>query len=218
MRRIALIVAGGQGIRMNTSIAKQFLNLNESPILIHTLKKFLDFDEIILVLPKSEFEYWSKLCLKYNFNQPHKIVEGGKTRFTSVKNGLKKITDSNAIIAIHDGVRPLISKKLIAELISSVENGLGVVPVVPIKNSIREIKNGKSLNLNRSNLYSVQTPQCFLVSEIKTAYKNASSDKFTDDASVFEESSGKIKTVLGEEKNIKITTQEDLLIAELFNQ
>lgn len=126
--------------------------------------------------------------------------------------------DSNAIIAIHDGVRPLISKKLIAELISSVENGLGVVPVVPIKNSIREITNGKSLNLNRSDLYSVQTPQCFLVSEIKTAYKNASSDKFTDDASVFEESSGKIKTVLGEEKNIKITTQEDLLIAELFNQ
>ena len=217
MRKVALIVAGGKGERMNTSIPKQFLLLDGLPILIHTLRKFSHFEETILILPQSEFDYWKELCNTYNFTQPHLLVAGGKTRFYSVKNGLEKI-EKNTLIAIHDGVRPLVSKALINSLMIEIKNGLGIIPVAPVKDSIREIEGGNSTYINRSNLHKVQTPQCFLTANIQKAYTQEFSDSFTDDASVFESNGGKIKTILGEEKNLKITTEEDLLVAELFNQ
>lgn len=218
MQKVALIVAGGKGDRMNTDIPKQFLILNGTPILIHTLKQFSHFEEIVLVLPYSQFEYWRELCSTYNFTQKHILVAGGTSRFYSVKNGLEQI-DENSVIAIHDGVRPLISTKLIDSLITKTKNGVGIIPIVPLKDSIRKVEGENSTHLDRSNLYKVQTPQCFLIKDIKEAYKQEFSDTFTDDASVFEaKGRGRITTLLGEEKNLKITTREDLTIANEFMQ
>ena len=217
MRKVALIVAGGKGKRMNNSTPKQFLLLNNLPILMHTLIQFSHFEEAILVLPQSEFDYWEELCNTHNFTQPHALVAGGETRFHSVRNGLDKIGE-NTIIAIHDGVRPLVSKTLIDSLITETKNGTGVIPVIPVKDSIRKIKGETSISTDRNSLYKVQTPQCFLSADIQKAYNQEFSEMFTDDAAVFESDSGKIKIILGEEKNLKITTAEDLLVAELFNQ
>jgi len=215
MKKVAIIVAGGQGIRMNSDIPKQFLLLNSSPVLIHTLLKFSHLDEIILVLPEIQIEYWNQLCKSHNFTIPHIIVEGGITRFHSVKNGLEKV-DNNSIVAIHDGVRPLVSKNLINNLISEVKVGVGSIPVLPLKDSIRKLEGTNSIHIDRSNLFKVQTPQCFFSSDLKKAYTQEFSESFTDDASVFESIEGDIKTILGEDKNLKITTEEDLKITEVF--
>ncbi|MBT3621219.1 MAG: 2-C-methyl-D-erythritol 4-phosphate cytidylyltransferase [Flavobacteriales bacterium] len=215
MQKVALIVAGGKGERMNADIPKQFLLLKGLPILIHTLKQFSHFEEIVLVLPPTQFEYWEALCKTHNFKQQHTLVAGGKTRFHSVKNGLDRIAD-NAIVAIHDGVRPLISAALINSLVAETKSGIGVIPIVPVKDSIRKVEDENSTHIDRSNLFKVQTPQCFLSADIKKAYAQDFKDTFTDDASVFEANGGKINTLLGEEKNLKITTKEDLKIASIL--
>ena len=217
MQKVALIVAGGKGERMNADIPKQFLLLNGTPILMHTLKQFSHFEEIVLVLPHSQFDYWRELCSTYNFTQKHTLVAGGTTRFYSVKNGLEKI-DENSVIAIHDGVRPLISTALINNLVGETKSGIGVIPVVPVKDSIRKVKGENSTHIDRSNLCKVQTPQCFLSADIKEAYTQEFSEFFTDDASVFESNSGKITTIKGEEKNLKITSEEDLKIASILQK
>ena len=202
---------------MNSDIPKQFILLNSTPVLMHTISKFSHLDEVILVVPKTQKEYWNSLCKTHNFNIPHTIVEGGKTRFHSVKNGLEKV-DNNSTVAIHDGVRPLISSKLINSLITETKNGVGGIPILPVKDSIRKVEGENSIHIDKSNLFKVQTPQCFLSTDIKEAYTQSFSDTFTDDASVFESNGGRITTLLGEEKNLKITTKEDLKIAELFIQ
>ena len=217
MKKIALIVAAGKGERMNADIPKQFLLLNDLPILMHTLNAFTDFDKRILVLPQSQIENWKTLCGEYNFALKHMLVAGGINRFGSVKNGLRKV-DEGSIVAIHDGVRPLISKNLTNKLIATTKKGIGVVPVVPVKDSLRKVDGNNSKAVSRSSLYKVQTPQCFFASTIKNAYKQNFSLFFTDDASVLERNGGKIIAILGEEKNIKITTKEDLRIAEVFMQ
>ena len=215
MQKVALIVAGGKGTRMKTDLPKQFLLLNDTPILMHTLKQFSHFEEIVLILPHSQFDYWRELCSTYHFTLKHTLVAGGATRFYSVKNGLEQI-DVNSVVAIHDGVRPLISTKLIDSLITETKNGVGIIPIVPLKDSIRKVEGENSTHLDRSNLYKVQTPQCFLSKDIKEAYTQEFSDAFTDDASVFEANEGRIITLLGEEKNLKITTEEDLKIASIL--
>ena len=217
MKKIALIVAAGKGERMNADIPKQFLLLNDLPILMHTLNAFADLDKRILVLPKSQIENWKALCKDYNFELKHILVAGGINRFSSVKNGLRKV-DEGSIVAIHDGVRPLISKNLTNKLIDTTKRGIGVVPVVPIKDSLRKVEGDNSKAVSRSSLYKVQTPQCFFASTIKDAYRQNFSLFFTDDASVLESNGGKIMTILGEEQNIKITTKADLRIAEVFMQ
>ena len=217
MKKIALIVAGGKGERMNADIPKQFLLLNDLPILMHTLNAFTDFDKRILVLPQSQIENWKTLCGEYNFALKHMLVAGGINRFGSVKNGLRKV-DEGSIVAIHDGVRPLISKNLTNKLIATTKKGIGVVPVVSVKDSLRKVDGNNSKAVSRSSLYKVQTPQCFFASTIKDAYKQNFSLFFTDDASVLESNGGKIIAILGEGKNIKITTKEDLRIAEVFMQ
>ena len=217
MKKIALIVAGGKGERMNADIPKQFLLLNDLPILMHTLNAFTDFDKRILVLPQSQIENWKTLCGEYNFALKHMLVAGGINRFGSVKNGLRKV-DEGSIVAIHDGVRPLISKNLTNKLIATTKKGIGVVPVVSVKDSLRKVDGNNSKAVSRSSLYKVQTTQCFFASTIKDAYKQNFSLFFTDDASVLESNGGKIIAILGEEKNIKITTKEDLRIAEVFMQ
>ena len=213
MKKVALIVAGGKGERMNTDIPKQFLVLNDLPILMHSLNAFSHLDKIILVLPRAQIENWEELCKQYNFILKHTVVAGGINRFSSVKNGLAKI-DEGSIVAIHDGVRPLVSKNLINKLIGATKKGNGIIPIVAVKDSIRKAEGYKSKAVSRSNLYKVQTPQCFFASTLKDAYKQNFSLFFTDDASVLESNGGKIITIIGEEKNLKITTKEDLVLAE----
>ncbi len=212
MKKVALIVAGGKGARMKADLPKQFLLLNGTPILIHTLKQFSHFEEIVLVLPSAQFDYWQELCKTHNFSQKHTLISGGETRFYSVKNGLEKI-GKKSVVAIHDGVRPLVSTALINSLIAETKQGIGVIPIVPVKDSIRKIEGENSTYLDRISLYKVQTPQCFLGADIQKAYTQDFSDTFTDDASVFEANGGQITTILGEERNIKITTEQDLIIA-----
>jgi len=213
VKKVALIVAGGKGERMNTDIPKQFLVLNDLPILMHSLNAFSHLDKIILVLPRAQIENWEELCKQYNFILKHTVVAGGINRFGSVKNGLAKI-DEGSIVAIHDGVRPLVSKNLINKLIGATKKGNGIIPIVAVKDSIRKVEGYKSKAVSRSNLYKVQTPQCFFASTLKDAYKQNFSLFFTDDASVLESNGGKIITIIGEEKNLKITTEEDLMLAE----
>ena len=213
MKKVALIVAGGKGERMNADIPKQFLVLNDLPILMHSLNAFSHLDKIILVLPRAQIENWEELCKQYNFILKHTVVAGGINRFSSVKNGLAKI-DEGSIVAIHDGVRPLVSKNLINKLLGATKKGNGIIPIVAVKDSIRKVEGYKSKAVSRSNLYKVQTPQCFFASTLKDAYKQNFSLFFTDDASVLESNGGKIITIIGEEKNLKITTEEDLMLAE----
>lgn len=217
MQKVAVIVAGGKGLRMNSEMPKQFLRLQNKPILIHTIEKFIHFDNVIIVLPKEETTVWKEICKKYKFTIPHKVTEGGATRFQSVKNGLEEV-DNNSVVAIHDGVRPLVSENLINSLVKEVRQGIGVIPVIPVTDSIRKVEEDLSIYIDRSNLFKVQTPQCFLSTEIKEAYSQNYSELFTDDASVFETKGGQINTILGEEKNIKITTEEDLKIADIFTR
>ena len=213
MNKTALILAAGFGERMKASVPKQFLLLNNRPILMQTIKKFADFDDIIVVINQSYFNFWDKLCAKYSFTIKHKVIAGGENRFNSVKNGLSIVSDDCAV-AIHDGVRPFVSKTLINKIINKLMAGgknIGLVPTLPIKDSIC-INKKEFQHIDRNNVFLIQTPQCFFSKNIKQAYQQKFQTSFTDDASVFMKNNGKIDTILGEETNIKITTQEDLKI------
>ena len=215
MKTTALIVAGGSGIRFNNNTPKQFLLIDNKPVLMYTIEQFCQLDNIYVVIPKCHFDHWHHLCESNNFNIKHTLVEGGKNRFDSVKNGLRKITNTD-IVLVHDGVRPCVSKQLINNLINNVKPGLGVIPTLPLKESIRFVENNKSKNVLRKNYISVQTPQCFRYEEINKAYSQDYRDSYTDDASVFEAFGNKIITVDGENQNIKITFPTDLKIASDF--
>ena len=213
MKKNAIILAAGEGNRMRTSVPKQFLLINKKPILIHVLEKFADFDKVIIAIHETQIKHWKEMCKKHNVKHPHLISHGGKTRFHSVKNALEKV-DNNAIIAIHDAARPIVSKKLINTLTSKVKLGEGAIPMVQINDSIRKRNGNKTISVNRENILIVQTPQCFIAEDIKKSYKVKYSKKFTDDASVFEANGGMIKHVEGEISNIKITNKQDLKIAK----
>ena len=215
MATSALIVAGGSGIRFNNKTPKQFLLVNGKPILMHTINCFSKFDDICVVLPKRNFSDWTSLCKEHEFKIKHKLVEGGENRFRSVQNGLKKL-NNNGIVLIHDGVRPCIKKQMINNLIQNVSKGYGVVPVLPITDSLIYNDEGKTKSISRENYFSVQTPQAFMLNEINNAYSQDFDPKFTDDASVFESFGKKIKTVEGDIKNIKVTYPIDLHIVNKY--
>ena len=215
MGKSALIVAGGVGKRLNSHTPKQFLILGDKPILMHTLNKFSHLDRIYLVLPKKYFNDWKELCEKYNFDLEHVLVEGGDNRFCSVKNGLNAI-NSTDIVLIHDGARPFVKKELITTLINKVSSGFGIIPVINAIDSIRLIEGDSSSAVNRDTIYHVQTPQCFIFNEIFNSYNTDYNSSFTDDASVFESKNGKIKNIIGNYNNIKITTPLDLELAQVL--
>jgi 2-C-methyl-D-erythritol 4-phosphate cytidylyltransferase len=215
MGKSALIVAGGVGKRLNSHTPKQFLILGDKPILMHTLNKFSHLDRIYLVLPKKYFNDWKELCEKYNFDLEHVLVEGGDNRFCSVKNGLNAI-NSTDIVLIHDGARPFVKKELIKTLLNKVSSGFGIIPVINAIDSIRLIEGDSSSAVNRDTIYHVQTPQCFIFNEIFNSYNIDYNSSFTDDASVFESKNGKIKNVIGNYNNIKITTPLDLELAQVL--
>lgn len=221
MPNYAIIVAGGKGERMGQHIPKQFLELAGKPILMHTIEKFYNtFPElkIILALPENQFDYWEELCYKYGFTKiPHQIVAGGKTRFDSVKNALKLITE-NGIVAIHDGVRPLVSAITIKKCFEQAEQSGTAIPVVDVVDSLRFVSKQENTNkaVTRSCYKSVQTPQCFKTEIILKAYQQDFDESFTDDASVVEKLGFQINLVEGNIENIKITTVIDIALVEVF--
>ena len=218
MKEYVIITAGGTGKRMNAGIPKQFILLNNLPVLMHTIYTFIKYSNkinIILVLPETAFSNWNKLCKKHNFQIPYQIVSGGETRFHSVKNGLAVINEE-CLIAIHDGVRPFVSNEVIKNCFKTAEKQGNAVPVIPINESIRELKNLQNQTANRNNFRIVQTPQIFHSSQIKKAYEQDFSEDFTDDASVVESTGIKINLVEGNQENIKITRPVDIKIAEAF--
>jgi len=214
--KTTVIIAGGKGERMNADIPKQFLEIQGKPILMHTLEVFRRYDasmELILVLPSVQIEFWEELCKKHAFNIPHQIVSGGQTRFQSVKNGLGTIR-FNSLVAVHDGVRPLVSIDTIARCFDEAEKSGAAIPVIDLVESIRQISENESSSVDRSAYKLVQTPQVFESELLKKAYEQEFTPLFTDDASVVEALGTKIQLVEGNRENIKITTEFDLRIAE----
>jgi 2-C-methyl-D-erythritol 4-phosphate cytidylyltransferase len=219
MQLYALIVAGGSGERMQTGkTPKQFLELAGKPVLMHTIERFKAFDEsieIITVLPENQIEYWTTIKKKYSFTIKHTIVTGGATRFHSVKNGLNFVTEPS-LVAIHDGVRPLVSVDTIKRCFETAEKLGNAVPAVTIAESLRVITDESSSPIDRQTIRAIQTPQVFNASMIKKAYLQEYRSEFTDDATVFETLGEKINLVEGNRENIKITNPEDLLISNVL--
>jgi len=216
-KNYAIIVAGGTGTRMQAAVPKQFLPLAGKPVLMHTIEAFHSSAAspvIILVLPADYHAYWKELCTKYHFKVPHQLVTGGETRFHSVKNGLDLITDTDAVIAVHDAVRPLISRTIIENTYQYAAEHGNAVTAVKSRDSVRSMESGISRSLVRDDVYLVQTPQTFRSAQIKKAYEQPYDPKFTDDASVVEETGVKINLFEGSHQNIKITFPEDIAIAE----
>ena len=216
----AIIVAGGSGARMKSSVPKQFLLLNDRPVLMYAIEAFhrsVSQPQIIVALHPDFHAYWARLCKQYNFNVPHQLVKSGKTRFHSVKNGLDSIPDNaDALIAVHDAARPLTSGQIIDESYKYAAEHGNAVTAVKSRDSVRHLKNDLSTGLLRDEIYLVQTPQTFQSSQIKKAYQQPYSAKFTDDASVVEETGVTIYLIEGSYQNIKITFPEDLAIAGLL--
>lgn len=217
--RYVIIAAGGSGSRFNSNLPKQFVELEGVPMLIRTMEAFdqaIPNIRVILVLPAEHVHLWDELGKNYNLEISHEVVTGGETRFNSVKNGLDVIDDEEGFIAIHDGVRPLISKKLIRDAFKAAESNGNAIPVINVNDSLRKVDGDLNMPVNRGDFRVVQTPQCFALSVIKKSFKQSYSPGFTDEASVVESSGEVIHLIQGEPINIKITTPADLLIAEAF--
>ena len=218
MTKYAIIVAGGKGSRFGSDIPKQFLSLNNMPVLMHTINRFAKCNaSIIVVLPEAQIEDWKLLCKENHFTTPHSIVSGGSARFHSVKNALCTINaEKGDLIAVHDGVRPLVTDEIINEAYDTAAIHLSAVPAIDVTDTIRQLENvdGTSKALLRSSLRAVQTPQTFEATLLINAYNTPFTDAFTDDASVVEAAGHSITLTHGSPRNIKITHSIDLLIAE----
>jgi 2-C-methyl-D-erythritol 4-phosphate cytidylyltransferase len=221
MKYYAIIVAGGTGSRMNSTAPKQFLLLEGKPILMHTMRAFHACNlhpNIILVLNIHQHQVWEELCALHDFQVPHEVVMGGDERFYSVQNGLKKIK-GEAIVAIHDAVRPLISPQLIENsFLEAEKSGNAVVGVTPTDSVRKIVSEEETEALDRSKLMLIQTPQTFKVEQLRKAYQQPFRNEFTDDASVVERAGYPVHVIQGARENIKITYAEDLIIASLFMQ
>lgn len=206
---------------MNSAIPKQFMELQGKPILMRTIHKFftsIDDCSIIVVLAKEYQEEWKELCKRYQFIISHEIVDGGETRFASVKNGLELVPDA-CIVGIHDAARPLVSTSTILKTYEEAELMGNASPAVPLTDSIRRLKRKENTAVDRKDYLIIQTPQCFHSHLIKKAFGKSYRPEFTDDATVLEFFGEKIHLTEGNRENIKITTPQDLIIAEaLFKQ
>lgn len=221
-RRYVIIMAAGSGTRMGAALPKQFLELDGKVILQKTIEVFLEACPgitVVTVLPPDFIEYWRNHCLEQNFICPQITVPGGITRFHSVRNALQKIPDG-AIVAVHDGVRPLVTADLIRTMFGKAETVPALIPVLPCTDTMKVLrKDGDELHTvegataDRSMLYAAQTPQVFHSEVLKAAYSLPYDTSFTDDASVVQKYNVSLSYTMGERLNIKITTQEDLLLA-----
>jgi 2-C-methyl-D-erythritol 4-phosphate cytidylyltransferase len=216
MKKIAVIVAGGSGLRMKISVPKQFLPLMGKPVLLHTLDTFLESYsdmEIVLVLPVAHLETGIRIAEQSIDPKRVKITTGGETRFHSVQNGLR-IIQQHCIIFVHDAVRCLISTDLIHRCYESALDKGNAIPATTAVDTIRVIDFNGNHQIDRNHVRIIQTPQTFFSELVKTAFEQEYSEEFTDEASVVERIGVKINLVEGEETNIKITRPVDLLIAE----
>lgn len=220
MKKYAIIVAGGKGLRMGNDIPKQFLPVGGKPVLMRTLEAFFESVpevNLVLVLPASQQEYWQGLCRSYHFDIPCRIADGGATRFHSVANGLALVPDGeDTLIAVHDGVRPFVGAEVIRHCYEAAEQWGAVVPVIDVYETLRHLEADKesSRTVNRADYRLVQTPQTFKGNLLKQAYACDYKPEFTDDASVMEAAGYEVRLVDGNRENIKITTPFDLSVAE----
>ena len=216
MKNTAIIVAGGSGTRMKQDIPKQFMRLQGIPVLMHTISVFHTYDpamELIVALPSQYIDYWRDLCADCHFIIEHRLVSGGVTRFDTVKNSLA-IVRHEGLVAIHDGVRPLVSPAVIESCFTVAAEKGTAIPCIPVSESLRIQNNGGSQPIDRTPYRLIQTPQVFRWEIVKKAYESEYLPEFTDDAGVVEKAGFAITLVEGNPENIKITTPSDLLIAE----
>ena len=201
---------------MQSSLPKQFMILGDKPVVARTINTFheaLPGAEIVVVLPEEHISLWRNLAARFDV-APHRCASGGKERFDSVKNGIKALSDEVEYIAIHDGVRALVSKRLIVGTMLEVESYDAVIPVVDAVDSYRMVEGEDSKVVSRSSLRIVQTPQVFRSDILRRAYEQEFDARFTDDATVVESLGVKIRLFKGERSNIKLTTPEDMVYAE----
>ena len=218
MKRYAVIVAGGRGVRMGGDVPKQFLPLLGEPVLMHTLRRFHEaaVDLIVVVLPQAQHEYWQQLCRQHDFRLPHRVAAGGSERFHSVQNGLSLLPDDEeALVAVHDGVRPLVAPDTIRRCYEEAERSGAAIPTTPVVETLRSLQpDGSSCTVPRDRFRLVQTPQVFRLGLLRQAYLQPFQPAFTDDASVVEAMGHPVALVEGNRENLKLTTPADLLMAE----
>lgn len=212
---IAVIVAGGKGLRMQNAVPKQFLPLADKPVLYHTIAAFqraIPGIRIVLVLPQEHISYANMILQQFAGGIDVTIVTGGNTRYESVRNGLQE-AHADDVIFVHDGVRPLISSALIQRCLAATVVQGSAIPAVAVSDSIREVTENGSRGVNREQLRAIQTPQTFKGSVLLPAFEQPYQDSFTDEASVVEAYGDEVFLVEGEKTNIKITTPEDMIFA-----
>jgi 2-C-methyl-D-erythritol 4-phosphate cytidylyltransferase len=222
-KKYLIVMAAGSGTRMGADVPKQFMELGGKAVLQRTIEVFLKAVpdiKVVTVLPDAHIEYWRNYCLEHNFTCSQVLVKGGFTRFHSVQNALAKIPDG-ALVAVHDGVRPLVSTAFVKDMFEKAEEVPALIPVLPCVDTMKVLhKDGDQLVtaegqfVDRSVLYGAQTPQIFHSEIIKQAYEQAYDTAFTDDASVVLKYGKNLSYLLGERFNIKLTTQDDLILAK----
>ncbi len=218
MDKYAVIVAGGKGLRMGNAVAKQFLPLAGKPVLYYTIKAFVDAYadiKLVLVLPEEQLSYAQMVLQAFPDRIDLTIVNGGETRFHSVQNGLKEVSGS-AVVFVHDGVRPLVSAQLIRACYEQAVNKGSAIPAIPVADSMRLVEGDNSSPVNRERMRSIQTPQTFRADILLPAFQQEYKDAFTDEATVVEANGTQVYLIEGEKKNIKLTTPEDMMIAEIM--
>lgn len=214
MKKYVIIVAGGKGLRMGSDLPKQFLPVGGKPVLMHTLEVFRKYDaaiQLILVLPREQQNFWKQLCREHDFDVEHRGVDGGETRFHSVKNGLA-LVQAPGLVGVHDGVRPFVSVEVIRRCYDLAEQHKAVIPVVDVVETLRHLTEVGSETVSRNDYKLVQTPQVFDVELLKQAYEQEFTPFFTDDASVVEAMGVPVHLAAGNRENIKITTPFDLKV------
>jgi 2-C-methyl-D-erythritol 4-phosphate cytidylyltransferase len=221
MKEYAVIVAGGTGSRMQHALPKQFMELAGEPVLLRTLRIFHKYNPdmgLVVVMHPDYVNYWRDLHITMGSPVPHQLVEGGKTRFYSVKAGLAVLSGHDSIVAIHDAVRPLVSLATLRNCFDAAREYGAAVPVVTLNESLRAVAGNSSTAVNRDDFRLVQTPQCFRLVLIQAAYQQPYLPEFTDDASVAERNGTPIRLVTGNRENIKLTSSEDMRIARALLQ
>ncbi len=213
-----IIVAAGSGSRFGASLPKQYCLMNDRPVLMHTIenmRRALPESQILLVLNRDFVDYWAELCEKYSFISP-KVVEGGDTRWQSVKNAIDEIPPEAQVITVHDGARPIVAPMMVERLIGALDNAVGAIPVVSVTDSLRQINEAGSISVDRSLYKAVQTPQAFHADKLIEAYSLPFDATFTDDASVLAALGYDVALVEGDTYNIKITNPLDIEIAQVY--